>query len=319
MKLNLNKVENLSKLYNDEKILSELKEIKGDVEIIHDDNHVYLPDELAKAISFRENHAEVRIVSGATDLGVVANKGKLKLNKVLSLNNIDSAYEVTESDKGFEIGAKVSLDLCEKKLEKDFPEFSSMLHIFASPQIKNIGTLIGNLVNASPIADSIPFLMVADVDINLIGPKGERSISINKFFKGNYKELDLATDEMVKSVFISKSDHAYKLYKVSIRRDLDISSVTFAARYKMNEGSITELNLAYGGVGPIVLRMPILENDLMSGKFDSKLVKAAVDKIPSLLTPLSDHRGSKEFRTQICQNLLFRFFDEVSGSVEASV
>lgn len=319
MELNLNKVEKLSLLYNDEKILSELIELKGDVEVKFLDQHVYLPDDLQKAVAFRKENENAKLVSGATDLGVVANKGKLILNEVLSLNNIDSAYEIKETEGGFEIGAKASLDLCEKKLEKDFPEFSSMLHIFASPQIKNIGTLIGNLVNASPIADTVPFLMVANVDINLIGPSAERTISINKFFKGNYKELDIAKDEIVKSVFISKTDHAYKLYKVSIRRDLDISSVTFAARYKMSQGKMTEINLAFGGVGPIVLRMPELEADLMSASFDSTLIKSIVKKIPSLLTPLSDHRGSKEFRTQICQNLLFRFFDEVSGSAEASV
>lgn len=115
MELNLNKVENLSILYNDEKILSELKELKGDVEIKFLDHHIYLPDDLQKAVTFKKENENAKLISGATDLGVVANKGKLILKEILSLNNIDSAYEVKETQDGFEIGAKVSLDLCEKK------------------------------------------------------------------------------------------------------------------------------------------------------------------------------------------------------------
>ena len=320
MNLNLNQIENLSSLYQDEKILSELLKIKNEAILIeHEEKSIYLPVKIEEALEFKAKNTDLKMISGATDLGVVDNKNKIQLKKMLSLNNIESAYEINIQNDFVEIGAKVSLDDCEKKLKSIYPEFTRMLHIFASPQIKYAGTLVGNLVKASPIADTIPFLIVAKAKIEIVSMTNKRVIEIADFFKGGYKELDLKVDELVSKIIIPRDEREYKLYKVSLRRDLDISAVTFAASYTRDQKKLTHLSLAYGGVGATVLRMLDLEKKLNNKELSLALIKDSAKEIPTLLSPLSDHRGSREFRLTICQNLLHRFYDDVSGNHEASL
>jgi len=179
--------------------------------------------------------------------------------------------------------------------------------------------MVGNLVNASPIADSIPFLMVNEAIIKLISSDGEREIDVNSFFKGGYKEIDLKEDEIVKSIILNKSAHEYKLYKVSPRKDLDISSVTFAARYKIVDEKMVDANLAFGGVGPTVLRTPKLETLVVGRKLDKTLFQELSKYVLKEVSPLSDHRGSSAYRNQLCSNLVLRFGDELMNNSEANL
>lgn len=320
MKVNLDTTKHLKDLYNDADILKDFSGISKDhISVATSEKEVFLPISIDQALQYKSANSNARMISGATDLGVVDNKGKVVLDKTLSLNLIDELYKVKETDTHYEVGAKVSLTELGKACEKDFPDFSHMMHIFASPQIKNVGTLVGNIVNASPIADTIPFLLVNEAILNIASVNGLRQVNVNDFYKGGYKELDLVSDELVTSVILPKSTHEYKLYKVSPRKDLDISTVTFAARYKVVDDKITDLNLAFGGVGPIVLRTRTLENMARDKKLDRALFKDLSDEVSKEVSPLSDHRGSNKYRYQLCANLLLRFGDEIMQNQEASI
>ena len=320
MKVNLDTTKHLKDLYNDADILKDFSGISKDhISVATSEKEVFLPISIDEALKYKSANSNARMISGATDLGVVDNKGKVVLDKTLSLNLIDELYKVKETDTHYEVGAKVSLTELGKACEKDFPDFSHMMHIFASPQIKNVGTLVGNIVNASPIADTIPFLLVNEAILNIASVNGLRQVNVNDFYKGGYKELDLVSDELVTSVILPKSTHEYKLYKVSPRKDLDISTVTFAARYKVVDDKITDLNLAFGGVGPIVLRTRTLENMARDKKLDRALFKDLSDEVSKEVSPLSDHRGSNKYRYQLCANLLLRFGDEIMHNQEASI
>ena len=320
MKVNLDTTKHLKDLYNDADILKDFSGISKDhISVATSEKEVFLPISIDQALKYKSANSNARMISGATDLGVVDNKGKVVLDKTLSLNLIDELYKVKETDTHYEVGAKVSLTELGKACEKDFPDFSHMMHIFASPQIKNVGTLVGNIVNASPIADTIPFLLVNEAILNIASVNGLRQVNVNDFYKGGYKELDLVSDELVTSVILPKSTHEYKLYKVSPRKDLDISTVTFAARYKVVDDKITDLNLAFGGVGPIVLRTRTLENMARDKKLDRALFKDLSDEVSKEVSPLSDHRGSNKYRYQLCANLLLRFGDEIMQNQEASI
>src|SRR5690606_15551552 len=188
--------------------------------------------------------------------------------QVMTLNNIPSMYEVREDSDYLILGSRVTLDTVEKATQRLFPEFSRKLHIFASPQIKNSATLIGNVINASPIGDSIPFLRVAEAELVIKSVDSERIVNINQFYKGGYKELDLAPDEIVTHIRLPKTDQDFRLFKVSMRKDLDISAVTMAIRYKVTDGTIANFSLAVGGVGPTVLRMTNIEQQAQGKKFE---------------------------------------------------
>ena len=323
--IDINQVKLLGDIYCSDQMLPSFNKIASEALLIKDDNkEVYLPVEVDDALRYQAENNSVKITSGATDLGVLQNKGKLNIIKTLSLNNIDEAYNIKEVNGHLEIGAKASLTNVEKACESHFPEFARKLHIFASPQIKNKGTLVGNLVNASPIGDSIPFLRVAEANVVLENSTGKRVLNINDFYKGGYKELDLKENEIVTRVQLPLTSHEYKLYKVSIRKDLDISSVTFACRYKIENGVIKDISFAYGGVGPVVLRLTSLELKAKGQKFEKNLFKELAEDVKNEITPMSDLRGTKEFRKIVSSNLMLKFFDEVTAElsnnqVEASL
>lgn len=306
----LDTVPELASFYNDSAIEKDLAAVSGSVRLTHGDKAVFLPATVEEAAQEKKERSP-RLAGGATDLGVVSNKGKLRLTEVMSLTNINSLYSVEETATHIVVGARASLDELEKKTVKAFPEFSRKLHIFASPQIKNSASLVGNLINASPIADTIPFLRVSEAEVVLRSATGERVVNVNSFIKGGYKELDLRSDEIVTHIRLPKSEHKYKLYKVSTRRDLDISSVTMAVRYRLKNNVLEEFSLALGGVGPTVLRMNQIEAKAIGQYFNQALFKRLASDVKASIKPLSDVRGSAEFRLNLCHNLLLKFCDEV--------
>ncbi len=309
--LDIDKIETFENIYNDQKIEADLAELEKDVTVTFKERKILLPSSIDNAVSSKSKDENIVMTSGATDLGVVHNKRGVQASCSLSLNNIDKAYDITDRDDSIEIGAKASLTAVEKACEKEFSEFSNMLHIFASPQIKNAGTLVGNIVNASPISDTVPFLRVAEAELKLSSKNGQRTININDFIKDGYKNLDLASNEIVESVTLSKTKHKYKLYKVSVRKDLDISTVTFACRYKLNGELIEDISIAFGGVGAFVIRAFDLENKIRGEKLTQANFKRFSQNIKNEISPLSDHRGSDQFRYDLCENLLLKFADEV--------
>ena len=257
--------------------------------------------------------SDVKITSGATDLGVLVNKGKHEQLKVACFNNVADFAKIEKIGNEYHVGAKVTWTQLEEAIENDLPEYADMIKIFASPQIKNQGTLVGNIANASPIADGTPYLMVNDSRLVLASRTGERVVETEKFYKG-YKQLDLADDEIIKKVIlpIPEKDVWTKLYKVSLRRDMDISAVTFAGTIRINAGIIEDVSLALGGVGPVVLRLSKTEGALKGKSFQREEFFKARDILVTEITPISDIRGSREFRLQVAKNLLMKFHDELS-------
>ncbi len=303
-------------LYQDEEIEKDLKSLSGQTVCLKGAQQEFCaPATLSEALTLKSVNVDLKLTSGATDLGVLSNKGKLKLLKTLTLNHVDELYSVKEDTSSLMVGAKASLTAVEEACRTLFPAFSNYLHIFASPQIKNAGTLIGNVVNASPIADTIPFLKVAEAEIGLSSVRGERVLNLNQFFKPGYKQLDLLPDELVTHVKIPKSHAKFKLYKVSTRKDLDISTVTFAVRFELVGDIIKNISFAFGGVGPSVLRMTELEKQAIGKKFEPALFKALALNLQSMITPLSDVRGSADYRQLLCHNLMLKFCDEVTAEL----
>jgi len=205
---------------------------------------------------------------------------------------------------------------CSEKLEKHFPEFSRLLRIFASPQIKNSATLVGNMMNASPIADSIPFLKSADARVHLLSPKGERVVDINELFLPGYKQMNLLPQELVTHISLPIKGLEFKLYKVSKRKDLDISAVTLAIGFELKDGKFTRFQLSLGGVAASVLRLKAIESSMLNTSLDEGQFIKLFHQIDPLMTPQSDVRGSSDYRRLLVRNLLLKFFhEEVEGRV----
>lgn len=286
------------------------------VEIKTSEFEFYSPTSLKEALILKERFPEMRIISAATDLGVQINKDRFEPHRLLFLDKVKETHILEVNEKEVVIGARVHLSLIEKAYEGIEDEFANFLKIFASPQIKNFGTLIGNVANGSPIGDTLPFLSVMDARINLISEKGRRVVLFKDFYQG-YKKLDLRPDELILSISIPRKEkkEILKLYKVSRRKDLDISCVNAAIKMSVSKGKIDSFSVAFGGVGPTVLRLPLLEKNMIGQNFDADCFRSKSHEIKNEITPMSDVRGSSEYRHLVAKNLFQRFFLEASKEV----
>ncbi len=263
-----------------------------------------------EAVRFKADHPGCTIVQGGTDVGVWINKRQFAAPAMLSLGKIEALNELS-GNAPIVAGANVTLAAFEDFIQDRIPELYRILNIFGSPQIRCAGTLVGNIANGSPIGDTLPYLFVADAQLELAGTSGTRIVPINSFYQG-YKKFDMRTDEIITRVFVPVVKDTLKLYKVSRRRDLDISAFTAAIRLRMN-GRIEEVRIAYGGVAPTVIRLPKTESFLAGKAPTLDVFERAAEIARSETRPISDVRGSADYRLQLAENILCKFWHEAFG------
>jgi len=312
LSLDLKEITPLFQRYNTQNIQDDFDvTFKEEVDIFEEeiDLKIVLPSSLEKVLELKSKGFQ--FISGGTDIGVLLNKGYLRSNHIAILTNIKEFYTVENNENFLSFSPMVTLSTVEKYSKNEFPEFSNNLKVFASPQIKHKGTLIGNIANGSPIGDSIPFLYVSDARLELSSVTNKREVLLSQFYL-DYKKFDLKSDEIISKVKIPKSKKSFKLYKVSARKDLDISAVSLAVGYVLEENKIVDISIAYGGVAGIVYKAEKIEKLLCGKEISEDLFKQSTLEIPNLIQPFSDHRASKEYRIKLCQNLLMKFYQEIS-------
>ncbi|HKR66798.1 MAG TPA: FAD binding domain-containing protein [Thermoanaerobaculia bacterium] len=296
----------IHELYPSEPILRAIDEVSAEPVQI---GNFAKPADLASAIAFKSEHPNTVIVQGATDFGVWRTKRGFTPEALLSLDGIEGMGDVRLDDRTLVVGGRVSLAQFESSVRDLVPELAPIMDRFGSPQIKNAGTLAGNIANASPIADTLPFLFVANATLELTGTAGSRLVPIRDFYLG-YKKLDLRADEIITRIRIPlpAEGETLRLYKISKRSHLDISSFTAAIVMKRNDGHIDSMRIAYGGVGPVVLRLPKTEEFLAGRAFAKESFTAAGEVAKAEVAPISDVRGTRDFRLQLAENVLCKFY-----------
>ncbi len=295
------KTQSLKERYvSDEAPLKELP-----IKLTHEHREFRAPTTLLAADQlFEKNYT---LFCGATDLGVLLNKGKARIEGILSLHLIKELYDIREENNRIMVGARVTLSQVRTFCKNRVPSLAQFINIFASPQIKNMATLVGNIANASPIADTVPFMMVADGQVHVRGPEGARIIDMEDFYIA-YKTLSLKPKEYISHVSFALPHNTYlKLDKISQRKDLDIASVNSAFLLAKKGSEITKIKLALGGIGPVVKRLKNTENFLMGQNLTHDLIGEAAKSIQKEITPLSDLRGSDHFRRVLVDGLFNRF------------
>ena len=277
------------------------------------------PATLDEALAARREPA-ARVVAGATDLGVLWNKGKLRPRHWLDLSRVTALRSLAVEESGGAAALLAGplatwtdmLRVCSERCGAAV----AVLESFGGPQIRHVGTLGGNIVNGSPIADSLPLLFALEATLDLASAAGMRSVPIHAFFKG-YKQLDLAPDELLVRIRmpLPGPDDLLRLVKVSRRRDLDISTFTSAILVRRDGDRIATARVAYGGVGPTVVRMPRTEAALAGQPFTEATFQRAGDVAAGEIRPLTDVRGSADYRLQLARSVLLKFFHEQMAAV----
>jgi xanthine dehydrogenase small subunit len=330
------------------------------------------PTSLNDALAFLAAHQTATIVAGATDLGVRINKTGRLPETILDLNRIEELATVRLENNTLIAGARATwtdvlavlnpppskggarggisddgdfesrnADISSENPSPNLSprgrginEFAKILALFGAPQIRHVGTIAGNIANASPIADSLPFLYVMETRLALASRGATRELNINNFYKG-YKQLDLGPAELITEVRIPLPTDAdlLRLYKVSRRRDLDISSLTAAIRVRLSDpppskggarGGINDFNgaedprqissasIALGAVGPTVIRPRRAEQFLLHQPFTEQTMQAAADIAVEEITPITDVRGAANYRRQLVRNIFRKFYHQTA-------
>jgi xanthine dehydrogenase small subunit len=274
------------------------------------------PADLETALAFLAEHPDCTIVAGATDVGVRINKTATTPAAILDLNRIAELEGIAIANGELLLGARASWTALEQTCESRIPEFHKMIRVFGAPQIRHVGTIGGNVANASPIADSLPFLHVMEAVVVLQSAGGSREVNINEFYQG-YKKLDMRPGELITRlrVPLPKDDELLRLYKVSRRRDLDISTFTAAVRMRLDGETIVEPAIALGGVGPTVIRARKTEDFLRGRELGEETMQQAGDIAAAEITPISDVRGAADYRYQLTRNVLMKFCLEMQAGV----
>ena len=269
------------------------------------------PKTIKEALNYLAANPDTRIVGASTDLGVVHNKRKITLTKLLSLHLIQDLYDIQLKNNVVTLGARVTMTEFRHFMKDKCPEVSNYLDIFASPQIKNLATVVGNVANASPIGDTPPALLALNASVIV---NGNKEILLSDFFI-DYRKTALQTGELITGIkfHLPKAGADFKLYKNSNRKDLDISAVNLGVHVEWNDHlktSIKNIYIAAGGVAATPVRFKRTEDSL---KTSLDLV-AAVKILHTEFKPVSDVRASGAYRHILIENFLRRFFAECGGN-----
>ncbi|CAN5379013.1 xanthine dehydrogenase small subunit [soil metagenome] len=307
-------VRSLQQLYPPERIAGDRRQRGSDTVLVESGDRKFCkPATIGAAVTFRAQNPGCTIIAGGTDIGVQINKNQRDPKIILALSGLSELRTVESKDVAIVAGALGSIAQLEDVARLALPEYANMLKYFGSIPIRNAGTVGGNIANGSPIGDSMPAMFVLNAEIELTGTNGARRVNINEFYTG-YRKTVASPDELITRVFIPlpAPDDIFKLYKISRRKDLDISAFTAAIWIKRDGEIITDVRIAFGGVGPVILRLNKTEEFLRGNALTESTVAEAGQIARTEISPITDVRGSAEYRSQLGENILRKFYVELS-------
>ena len=309
--MNLNQAESVKKRFLTDHQTLVLEGCQKEGVLIESDEFSFCaPVNLKDALDYLAANPDARIAGATTDLGVIHNKRKITLTKLLSLHLIPELYNISLSNNVVTLGARVTMHELRHFMKDKCPEFSNYLDVFACPQIKNTATVIGNVANASPIGDTPPALLALDASIII---NESKKMKLSEFFLA-YRKTALLKGEIITSLSFSlpTPEADFKLYKNANRKDLDISAVNLGIQVDWTDKTKTAIKnvfIAAGGVAAIPLRFKKTEEALKLGAD----IETTVKILHSEFNPLSDVRATGAYRHVLLENFIRRFFAECGG------
>jgi len=275
-----------------------------------------VPGSLSEALSLlaREPGAW-QPFAGGTDLMVLLEAGKLSHKRFFSVARLDDLRGIEMNADYLTLGALTTYTEVQKHavLQMEFPLLCAAARETGSIATQNRGTLGGNIMNASPAADTPPVLLVYDAEIELISQRGIRWLPYQGFHTG-YKKTGIAPDELLRAIRLPRRTAQWQQYyrKVGTRKAQAISKVCFAGAALMEKGAIRDVRIALGSVAPIVYRAVKTEEALRGGSLTPKLIATAKEILAREIAPIDDIRSTARYRLHVAQNLLEEFLSQLS-------
>jgi xanthine dehydrogenase small subunit len=269
-------------------------------------------DELAAIL---EAHPDATVLAGGTDVGLWVTKQHRELPVVVSVNDAADLRRIDDLGGAIRIGAGVRYADAHSVLAALHPEFDELLRRLGGLQVRNLGTLCGNIANGSPIGDMPPALIAAGATLVLRRGAERREMPLEAYFLA-YGRQDRRPGEFVEAVVVPKvaAGRVFKLAKLSKRFDQDISAVCLGLSVGVEAGRVTDARIVFGGMAATPKRAAACEAALAGRPWTQETVEAAVAALAQDFTPISDMRASAGYRLEAAGNMIRRAFLETAGA-----
>ena len=272
-------------------------------------SRVLLPQDLDQLWQVWADHPQAVLMAGGTDLLVRRRAGLVAADTIIGLEGLAELKVLEEREEGVFLGAGLSLRaILDSPLAQDrLPLLLQAMGVLGSPPIRNMATLGGNLVTASPAGDTLPALYVLEAQVDLLAPSGRRRLPLAEFVLGPGRTA-LARDEVLAGVWIPPVEgfNRWRYQKVGQRQALAISLASLAALLEMDGNQVARARLAWGSLGPTVVRAPQVEQLMAGAPLTLEGLAPAADAAREAVSPISDLRASADYRRQLAGNLVLR-------------
>ena len=271
----------------------------------------HAPRSIQELAALRLALPQARLLAGGTDIGLWVNKQFRDLGELIYLGHVSELRAVQERGQELWIGAGATLEQAWAALAARAPALTDVWLRFASPPIRHMGTMGGNVANGSPIGDAAPILMALDAELELRRGDALRRLPLHAFYLG-YMQNALQEGEFVQAIVVPQAAFARQLrgYKISKRFDCDISALCAGMAIELDGETVASVRLAYGGMAATVRRAAQAEAALLGRPWNEDGVRAAQQALAQDFQPLTDMRASSAYRLQVAQNLLQRLWLE---------
>jgi CO/xanthine dehydrogenase FAD-binding subunit len=276
-----------------------------DTRIIAHEFDFMAPTSVSEVLDLLERYgSKAKIMAGGTDLLVLLKMERVAPQVIINVMKIPELDYIKE-EGGLRIGATTRLntirDYCAKK--RRYPALYEAISVMAKPQVWNMGTMAGNLCNASPAADTVPPLLVYNGRVKLLGRSGERTMGVEEFFKG-VNRTALADGELLVEIQTEKiSERAGSAFMKMARVGADISKVTCAVAVEREGNRCPACRIALGAVAPVPVRAKAAEDLIQGARVDEALLEKAGRQVAQEIKPIDDVRSTAEYRRDVAKTL----------------
>lgn len=285
-----------------------------------EDDRAILPLDVVDLAQVLAENPEATIVAGSTDVGLWVTKFMRPISPVVHIAHLQDLKQIEMTPEALTIGAGVTYSESQAAIREAFPHLGEYWDRIAGWQVRNMGTIGGNIANGSPIGDTPPVLIALGAEVTLQSAAGRRSLPLEDFFI-DYGKQDRQTGDFVSEIRIPRASAGQldAAYKISKRRDEDISSVAAGFSVTVENGQISRACLAFGGMAATPKRASHAEAALIGQPWNAETFDAAARALAQDFTPLTDWRASSEYRQTVAANLLRRFHLEHDTNQAAPV
>jgi xanthine dehydrogenase small subunit len=306
--------------HTEDSVIKQLNTINSEQPLgsLSDSNKQFFsPTSSSELANLLNHYSEAKLLAGGTDLCLEFTQFLRDAHILIYTGRVKDLATIELNDKSLVLGAAVTFSHAADHLIALYPDLKELIERLGSLQVRNQATIAGNIGNASPIGDMPPVLIALGAELDLRKEDKRRTISIEEYFL-KYKVTALKKSEFIEKIIIPRPDPLadFKVYKISKRLEDDISATCGAFSIKIDQGAVSAIKIAFGGMAEIPKRAKHCEQALLNQPWNSQSIERAMVELKKDFTPISDFRASADYRLEVSKNMLRRLYLELESDCQ---